>query len=249
MDRNDFQRKKGLKGAYVAFLLVCLFVFALCPGTARAASAELDARHLVDKARFTFESFMQAREMEAFRNLLKNARALYIAPQVLRGAFIFGASGGSGVLIAREGMENKWVGPAFYTIGDVSFGLQIGGDASEIILLIMSQRGITAMLGTSLKLGADLSVALGPVGMGAKASTANLSADIIAFSRSKGLYGGISVDGAIVAVRESLNSAYYKKPTTPSDIFVMQEVTNPHADDLLNVVARGAALEPPTPQP
>jgi lipid-binding SYLF domain-containing protein len=242
MQEKGFRRSAS--GIFALSVLVTLLLFS---HTARAGSPELDARHLVDKAKFSLETFMEAREMEAFRNLLKSARGLYIAPQVLRGAFIFGASGGSGVLIARDGAENKWIGPAFYTIGNVSFGLQIGGDASEIILLIMSQRGITAMLGTGMKLGADLSVALGPVGMGAQASTANLSADIIAFSRSKGLYGGISVDGAIVAVRESLNSAYYKKPTTPSDIFVVKEVTNPHADDLLNAAAKGAALQPQNP--
>lgn len=243
MDRTKSGNTFFYGATHVALILAVLFSLTLFP---RPATAELKARHLVEKAQLTFETFMLAREMEAFRNLLKGARGVYIAPQVLRGAFIIGASGGSGILVAREEMENKWIGPAFYTIGELSFGFQIGGDASEIILLIMTPRGITAMLGTGVKLGADLSVALGPVGMGAQASTANLSADIIAFSRSKGLYGGISVDGAVVAVRESLNSIYYNRPTTPADIFLLKTTTNPHSDSLLNAVARGSAPSTPT---
>lgn len=241
MSRKESSNKRFPKTVPTLLLFVLLLALTLFP---RPAAADLAARQLVEKAQLTFETFMVAREMEAFRNLLPGARGIYIAPQVLRGAFIFGASGGSGVLLAREEMENKWIGPAFYTIGEVSFGFQIGGDASEIILLIMTPRGVTAMLGTGLKLGADLSVAVGPVGMGAQASTANLSADIVAFSRSKGLYGGISVEGAVVAVRESLNSAYYNKPTTPADIFVMKNLHNPHAENLLNALARGSAPKP-----
>ena len=197
-----------------------------------------DTAQLVDKARMTLENFVKAQEMEAFRSLLKDARGVFIAPQILKGAFVVGVSGGSGVFVVRDRKGGTWAGPAFYTIGEASFGFQAGGEASEVILLAMTDRGITALLGNSAKLGADVGLAVGPVGMGAAASTANLSADIVSFASSKGLFGGIAVDGAIVKVRNGLNKAYYhKKKLTPTDILIRRTVTNPDSESLLTAVA------------
>jgi lipid-binding SYLF domain-containing protein len=186
----------------------------------------------------TLESFAEAREMEGFRNLMKDAEGIFVSPQVLRGAFIFGASGGSGVFMVRDKRKGDWVGPAFYTIGEASFGLQIGGDASEVVLLAMTQRGVMALLSSSVKLGADVGIAVGPVGAGADAATANLSADIISFSRSKGLYGGVSLEGAVVAVRDGLNGAYYGKAVSPSDILIARSVKNDQAAGLRSMVTK-----------
>jgi lipid-binding SYLF domain-containing protein len=146
--------------------------------------------------------------------------------------------------MARGQDPHKWSGPAFYTIGSVSFGLQAGGEASEILLLVMTDRGISAMLGNNIKLGADASIAVGPVGAGVAGATAALSADIMAFSRAKGLYGGISVDGAVIAVRDEWNSTYYGKVVQPSDILVRQSVSNPHAASLIAAVAKAASVTP-----
>ncbi len=217
--------------------LVChLWVLAGVAG----ADDRLEARQLVERAKLTLDRFMAAGEMGAFRNLLKKAQGVFIAPQVLKGAFIFGASGGSGVLLARD-REGTWRGPAFYTLGEGSFGLQIGGEASEVVLLIMTQRGVTTLLSDSVKLGVDIGVAVGPVGAGADASTANLSADIITFSKSKGLYGGISLEGAVVVTRGDWNSAYYGSSVRPTDILVRKSVSSPHAASLVNAVAKAAA--------
>ena len=166
---------------------------------------------------------------------------MFIAPQLLKGAFIVGASGGNGVFLVRDKKTGGWSEPAFYTIGGASFGLQIGGEASEVILLMMTERGVNALMGNSVKLGGDVGVAAGPIGIGAAASTANLSADIISFSRSKGLYGGIALDGAVVAVRDALNQAYYGKQVTPTDILIRHEVRNPQAAGLIQAVAKSAA--------
>ena len=203
----------------------------------------LDARQLVDRARLTFESTIAAPEMDGLRDLIKSAKGVFVAPQVLRGAFIFGVSGGSGVLVARGERPGEWTGPAFYTIGEASFGLQAGGDASEVVLLAMTNRGVAALLANSLKLGADASAAAGPVGVGVRAATANLSADILSFSRSKGLYGGISVDGAVIATRDSLNRAYYGRDVKPADVLIRPVVTNPHAAALIEQVARAATAK------
>jgi lipid-binding SYLF domain-containing protein len=218
----------------------------LSAGVQLAASAEnaQDAQQLVDKARSAFNDFMTDKVMQPFRDLLKRAKGVYIAPQVLRGAFIFGASGGSGVLVAKDEQDGKWYGPAFYTIGDASFGFQAGAEASEIGLLIMTQRGVTALLETNVKLGGDVSLVAGPVGAGIRGETAGLSADIVSFARSKGLYGGVSVNGAVVAVRDSLNEVYYRPATTPTDILIKHAVTNPQAAPLLQTVARAAAGAP-----
>src|SRR4029077_1477099 len=174
-------------------------------------------------------------EMDGLRDLIRRAKGVFIAPQVLRGAFIFGVSGGSGVFFARGEQPGQWNGPAFYTIGEVSFGFQAGADASEVALLAMTERGVNALLSPSLKLGADASVAAGPVGVGVRAATANISADIVSFSRSKGLYGGVSVDGAVVATRGALNAAYYGKDVSTQDILIRGTASNPQAAPLVEL--------------
>lgn len=218
------------------FAVAIIGAFLTVPGMA-LASDKTDAQAIVTKANITFNSFMSDKNFTEMRKLSRSAKGIFIAPQVLKGAFIWGASGGTGVLVVRE-EGGKFTQPAFYTIGSVSFGLQIGGQASEIILLAMTDRGVTTLLQNSVKLGADVGIAAGPFGAGAQAATANISADILSFSRSKGLYGGISLDGAIVDVRDSLNKAYYNKPVTPTDILVKKNVSNAHADKLRASVAK-----------
>lgn len=225
-------------------LIICLFFCVALVGLIVPADAKADndiqTKQLVERANMTLESFASASEMEGFRSLMKDAKGIFVAPQILRGAFIIGASGGSGVFLARDKHKGDWTGPAFYTIGEASFGLQIGGDSSEVILLAMTERGVNALLSNSVKLGADIGVAVGPIGVGADASTANLSADILSFSRSKGLYGGISLEGAVIAVRGSLNKAYYGKDVSPTDILIARVVKNEQAARLRSMITKMA---------
>ena len=200
-----------------------------------------EARQLVEKSQLTIESFATDANMAAVRDLMRTAKGVFISPQVLKGAFILGASGGSGVFLARQEKTNKWSQPAFYTIGGVSFGLQAGGEASEVVLLMMTERGVSAMLGNTFKLGADASIAVGPVGAGAGGATAALSADIVSFSRAQGLYGGISVEGSVIAVRNEWDSAYYGKSVTPTDILVRGAVSNSHSSPLIGAVTKIAS--------
>jgi len=220
-------------------VIMVLSIAMLIPLAVPAAADDREqATQLVEKAKFTLENMMNDDKMGLFRDLVKKAQGVFIVPQLLKGAFIVGASGGSGVFLTRDEKTGEWIGPAFYTIGGASFGLQIGGEASEVILLIMTDRGVTSMLGSSFKLGADVGIAAGPVGMGASAATANLSADILSFSRSKGLYGGISLEGAVVATRGDWNEAYYGKRVTPQDIFVRRDVTNQQGMGLIEAVEK-----------
>jgi lipid-binding SYLF domain-containing protein len=246
MERYRFGQRRfawpygALKGL-AAFLLTLALV--VTTGQPAAADDVVETKQLVEKAQLTIESFITDSNMQTARDLMTKARGVFIAPQVLKGAFILGGSGGSGVFLARANDTQKWSEPAFYTIGSVSFGLQAGGEASEVLLLVMTDRGVSALLGNTVKLGADASVAVGPVGAGVSGATAALSADIIAFSRAKGLYGGISVDGSVVAVRDGWNSAYYGKSVTPSDIIVGRTVSNPQAASLIAAVTKASLLK------
>ncbi|OPX99077.1 MAG: hypothetical protein A4E58_00478 [Syntrophorhabdus sp. PtaB.Bin006] len=238
-------KRKGCLFSSAGILLAALIVmtFGMINGFHAAPAAAddgTDARQLVERARMTLENFMQAPETVGFRKLARDARGVFVAPQVLRGAFFIGASGGSGVFLARDFQTNSWGGPAFYTIGGASFGFQFGGEASEVVFLAMTDRGVSALLKSSVRLGADAGVAVGPIGAGVDASTANLSADILTFSRSKGLYGGVSLEGSVVAVREGLNNAYYGLTVSPTDILVSKTVTNPHAAGLIETLSRAA---------
>lgn len=198
-----------------------------------------DARQLVDKARLTFESFQSDPEMgPGLRDIVRRAKGVMIYPQVLRGAFLFGGAGGSGVFLVRAKEGEVWTGPAFYTIGQASFGLQAGADASEAVVVALTERGVTALLSSSAKFGANASIAVGPVGAGAEAATANLSADLVSYTRNKGLYAGVSIEGAVVGARNDWNRSYYGKTVTPTDILVEHKVSNPQAAELIAAVAR-----------
>lgn len=231
--------KRRFSFVNVGVFCLSMSLLAMPAFTARADDAE-DSRQLVEKAAMTFENFVKAPEMDAFRSLMKTARGVFIAPQFLKGAFVVGGAGGSGVFVAKERKGRRWAGPAFYTIGEGSFGLQAGAEASEVVLLAMTERGVHALLNSSAKLGADASLAVGPVGAGAAAATANLSADIISFSRSKGLFGGIALDGAAVVVRNGLNHAYYGRMVGPVDILILGKAASPRSRTLLEEVARTA---------
>ncbi len=191
-------------------------------------------QQLVDDATITFKSFLHDPNMSWLRENLQRARGIFIVPQMLRGGFIVGGAGGSGILLAQDLQTGKWSYPAFYTMGSVSLGLQIGADASEIILMIMTSRGIDAMLSTEFKLGGDVAVAAGPVGALAKAQTV----DVLAFGRSKGLFGGISIEGAVITPRNDWNSDYYHKPVRAADILITRSVRNPQADALLKLLPK-----------
>jgi lipid-binding SYLF domain-containing protein len=200
-----------------------------------------DARQLVEKARLTFDSFQADPQMgPSLRALVHRAKGVMIYPETLRGAFLFGASGGNGVFLTRNPESGTWAGPAFYSFGEASFGLQAGGEVSEVVLVALTDRGVRALLATSGKLGANASVAVGPVGVGAEAATANLSADLVSYSRNQGLYAGISLEGAIVSPRDALARAYYGREVTPAQILVQREVANPQAAGLIAAVARAA---------
>jgi lipid-binding SYLF domain-containing protein len=234
----------GVARMVATALVVAVSVAGAAPAAGDAAKDALEAQQLVDRAKLTVDSFAADKNIgQPVRGLLKKAKGVYIAPEVLRGAFVLGVSGGSGVLLVR-GNKGQWNGPAFYTIGEASFGLQAGADKAEVIMLIMSDRGVKAMLGSSVKLGADASVAAGPVGAGTTAETANVSADILSFARAKGVYAGASLEGAVMAKRDGLNEAYYKKTDVkPTEILTKGTPANKQAGALKTAVNKLASTK------
>ena len=235
--KNQFLR---LGKVWLPAIILITFINMILPSAPALADGKQEASLLVVKARFLVESFMSDPNLEGFRDLIKRAKAVFLVPDLLKGAFIVGASGGNGLLLVADPKTGTWDGPAFYTVGGASFGLQIGGSSSDTAILVMTERGITSFLANSLKLGADAGVAAGPIGIGASAATANLSVDLISFSRSRGLYGGVSLDGSVVAVRDDLNAAFYGRKVTPTDIFIRREVKNPEASFLIEEVVKAA---------
>lgn len=217
---------------------VLALVLALAvPAGPTAAQGNIEPQQIVDDAEVAFKNLAADPNLSWFRDNLQNAKGIMIVPQLVKGGFFLGGSGGSGVVLAHDGANGSWSDPAFYTIGSVSFGLQFGGEVSEVGFLVMTQKGMDSMLKTSFKLGGDVSIAAGPVGAGAKAATA----DILAFSRSKGLFGGISLEGSVIGPQNEWNSAYYAKAgVQPADILIDHKVSNKGADPLREAVA-GAA--------
>ncbi len=213
-------------------LLTLIFTVGAC-----ASATQSEKQALVERAQASAERFSDDPDMAWFRNNLGDAEGVLIIPTVAKAGFIIGASGGSGVMLARNADE-YWSYPAFYTMGSITFGLQIGGEISEIVLVIMSKAARDSMLSNDFRLGGDISVAVGPVGAGAKAQIA----DVLAFSRTKaGLYGGLNLEGALFVTREAWNRAYYGEDVRAIDILVSCIPGNPGADPLRQVIANAAA--------
>jgi lipid-binding SYLF domain-containing protein len=195
---------------------------------------------LVDKALITFESFMMDNNQAWLKENLNQAKGLIIIPSLLKAGFVVGGSGGSGVLIVKDDKTRQWSQPAFYTLGSGTFGLQIGAEAAEIIMMVRTQKAVDRLFTSSFKLGGDTSIAVGPVGTGVKS---NVVADILSFSRSKGAYAGVSLEGSVIKTMDKWNEAYYGKTVSPVDIIVKRSVSNPGSKVLRTSVAKAAAAK------
>jgi lipid-binding SYLF domain-containing protein len=198
------------------------------------AYAQADQQKLVADAETAMTNFLKDPEMKWLQQNLHRAKAVLIAPEVAKAGFIIGGSGGRAVLVAKDAKSGKWVGPAFYTLVTGSVGFQAGISVSEMVTLVMTDKGFNSLLASTFKMGADASVAAGPVGAGAKS---DIVADLIAFSRSKGVYGGINLDGTAVSSNTEWDTAYYGKKVLPPDILVRMNVSNKGADKLLGILA------------
>lgn len=166
--------------------------------------------------------------------LLKRAKAIVIFPNIVKGGFIFGARLGQGVALSQD-ENHKWSAPCFYSIGGPSFGLQAGLQSSDIVLLVMNEKGLSALIKQKFTLGADMNVVLGPASLDAEGNTdVLLHADMITYAWSRGVFAGILANGSIVSCDKQSNSWYYGKNYTVDDILVRRLApVQPDAADLV----------------
>lgn len=223
-----------------ASAIALLFVAAVDP--IAAAKKDEKAQLLVERAQRTIDSFASDSQFTYYYDgYLKTAKGFLVIPSMAKGGFIVGGSAGKGVLIAKDAETGSWNGPAFYTLGSASIGLQVGGKNSEMLIIVTSERGINRLLNSGAKLGGDLSVAVGPLGEGV--GSADVRADLIVFSRNKGLFGGASLEGSVVDVSQSRNRAYYGESLRPTDILIRGHGENEGADLLLDSVEAITSIE------
>ncbi len=198
-----------------------------------AAQAQTDQQKLVDQAQATFANFLRDPEMTWLQKNIRSAKGVLIAPEVVKAGFIIGGSGGRALLLARDA-KGAWHGPVFYTLATASVGFQAGIAASENVTLVMTEKGLNSLLATSVKLGGDASVAAGPVGAGA---ASDVTTDFVAFARSKGVYGGLNLDGTVITANDDWNKAYYGKSVLAPDVLVRGTVESAKAASLRSAVA------------
>ncbi len=215
-----------------------LMFLALTVG-ARADSGPNDQQIMIDQARSTVQAFAAQPDMAEMRRLLGQSYGILIFPQILKAGFIIGGSGGSGVLVGHDPNTGAWTAPAFFTMGSGSFGLQIGAEASQVVLLVMNRKALSAIINNKVKLGADATVAVGPVGKGLGAGvTTAMNADIYTFARSKGLFGGISLSGSVVQGRDDWDQSYYGEPLNAAEIVLNRKVSAPAAAGLIQALGQ-----------
>lgn len=207
---------------------------AACSSTPAEKSSR--AQDLIDHATITVDRMRRDPGRAAMNALIARAHGVMVFPSLIKGGLIWGGQGGSGVLLARD--ANGWSAPAFYSMGGVSWGLQIGVQDSEVILVVMSQKGMEAVTRRGVKLGAEASVAALSEGASAQAAASNLAVDIYVFANTAGAFAGVSVEGAWVETRDDLNQAYYgRADLEPSDIVRRHLVANAGADRLRAALA------------
>jgi lipid-binding SYLF domain-containing protein len=216
-------------------ILLITFVFCILSFHHVHAQEDANPQQIVEQAAKSVSAFAAAQEMQGFRDNLKNARAILIIPRSVKAGFIIGVSGGYGAMMARNS-AGGWNGPAFYNAGGGSVGLQAGAKVSEIIMLVMNDQALEKMLEAKIKFGGGVSVA---IGVGAGAGT-DVKADVLAYSRSAGAFGGVSLEGGIVEPLTATNAGYYGQELSAGDILIDAKAGGDKAADLRSALDAAA---------
>jgi SH3 domain-containing YSC84-like protein 1 len=188
-------------------------VFAVClgllmPGAAMAAASHEDLQDRVDAAKVVLNEILNTPDNTIPLNILQQATCVGVIPSLKKGAFLVGAEYGRGVVSCRTG--HGWSAPAFITLAGGSFGFQIGGQATDLVLVAVNEHGFQDLLKSKFKLGGDVAASAGPVGRNSQAATDwKMSAELLTYSRSKGLFAGIDLNGASVTQSMDDTETYY----------------------------------------
>jgi lipid-binding SYLF domain-containing protein len=195
-----------MKNAIVSICL-CFSLSAM----AFAASSKDDLQARLDSAKTVMEQIMSAEDHSIPMNILQQATCVAVVPGMLKGAFIFGGQYGQGVVTCRTG--HGWSGPVFIRMAGGSFGLQIGGQSTDLVLVAVNDKGLQDLLKSKFKIGADASAAAGPVGRAGQASTDwKMNAELLSYSRNKGIFAGIDLDGTSVSQNKEDTELFYGSP-------------------------------------
>lgn len=216
---------------HLLFLLLALSMF-----TSHSNAA--DTNDLVEDAEFVVKGLLEDSNQGVFRSMLSQAHGVLIIPSYVKAGLVWGGAGGSGILLSHNKETGEWSAPVFYSLASASVGLQIGVSSSEVVMVIMNQRGLKAMMNNKVKLGADLTVAAGPLGVRGEAATSgNLAADIYSYARSRGLFAGVSLEGGIVNMSDVYNKEYYGREYSAEQILVENQVGAKYAPSLRAALA------------
>jgi lipid-binding SYLF domain-containing protein len=210
-----------------------------------AAQADSRTDQRLEESRAVFESFTFLTEQSIPTWLLERSYGVIVLPRVIKGALILGGRGGRGVMAVRN-PDGSWSHPVFVTLGGANIGFQWGVQSTELVLVLMSQRSVEGIAGGKVTLGADASVAAGPVGRAAAAATdATFKAQVLSYARNEGIFIGVSLDGSIISVDDGWNALAYGVPDVlPSQILGGKVAAPPAAQAftaLLNKATSGAA--------
>ncbi len=192
---------------------VAAFAMALVGGSAAQASDETD---LLARANRTVNHLRSDPAFAQAARMIHSARAVLIVPRLIKGGFIFGAEGGDGVLMRRNG--RTWSSPAFFSLGSASFGLQIGLQQAELVFIIMSDRALRGIQQGETKLGAGAGLTVVTLSSGAEGATTVRGGDIVVWSSGTGAYGGLTFNGSVVKAKDDWNEEFYGRDVTVSAI-------------------------------
>ncbi len=202
--------------------LVLVLVFSSSPAL---ADDKTDKR--LQESRKVFESFTDLSEQSVPIWMLERAYGIVVVPQVIKGAVFFGGRGGRGVMSVRN-PDGSWSDPVFVTLGGGSFGFQFGVQSSDVVLILMSRKSVEGISGGKVTLGADASVAAGPLGRSASANTdATLKAQVLSYARSEGLFFGVALDGSVISVDDKSNASAYGVPDVYASQILEGKITSP----------------------
>jgi lipid-binding SYLF domain-containing protein len=221
----------------IAIAVFCFALGLVFSAPAMADNLKEDAEIIVNKARLVIEEVKNAPDSGMAYDLVRQSAGVAIIPDMFKGGFVVGGSYGKGVVVARK--DGKWSGPSFVYIGAGSVGFQIGAQITDLILVVIGQNTMDSFMRSNFKLGADAAIAVGPVGAQATAATEILlKGGIYSYSRAKGLFAGVSLEGAGLGTEFDLNRAYYQTTSNPKDILYGQVVTPESGKKLFEALNR-----------
>lgn len=215
-----------------------LLLAAVLTATTTAPAWADNTQHLVDTSTLALQDMMSGAQGGQIQAFLQKSQAVVICPNVFRAGFFIGGEGGGCVLSART-PDGGWSNPAIYSMGGGSFGLQIGLQNAEVIMIIMTKGGLNALLSSQFKIGADAGITVATLGAGVNgAMSTAMNADIVSFSKSEGLYGGVSLSGNILSNNTGREQAYYGQTLDARQIVIDGMGVNPGANPLRELLGR-----------